>query len=63
MPPEPEDKLDATAQVVVSGPEDESLAWRQVDWRRTEREYGGCGNGSSRHPKRGTFRGSAGCRR
>jgi len=38
MPPEPEDKLDATALVVVSGPEDESLVWRQVDWRRAERE-------------------------
>jgi RNA-directed DNA polymerase len=38
MPPEPEDKLDAIAQAVVSGPEDESLAWRQVDWRRAERE-------------------------
>jgi RNA-directed DNA polymerase len=38
MPPEPEDRLDATAQVVVSGPEDESLGWRQVDWRRAERE-------------------------
>jgi RNA-directed DNA polymerase len=35
--PEPEDKLDATAQVVVSGPEDEMLDWRQVDWRRAER--------------------------
>ena len=36
--PEPEDKLDAaTAPVgVVSGPEDASLAWRQIDWRRTE---------------------------
>ena len=37
MIPEPEDKLDATAQVVVSGPEDEMLDWRQVDWRRAER--------------------------
>jgi RNA-directed DNA polymerase len=35
--PGPEDKLDATAQVVVSGPEDEMLDWRQVDWRRAER--------------------------
>jgi RNA-directed DNA polymerase len=32
--PEPEDKLDT---MVVSGPEDETLDWRQVDWRRAER--------------------------
>ena len=37
MIPEPEDKLDATAQVVVSGPEDDTLDWRQVDWRVAER--------------------------
>jgi RNA-directed DNA polymerase len=35
--PEPEDKLDATAQAVVSGPEDDHLEWRQIDWRRAER--------------------------
>jgi RNA-directed DNA polymerase len=35
--PEPEDKLGATAQVVVSGPEDDRLDWRQIDWRRAER--------------------------
>jgi RNA-directed DNA polymerase len=36
--PEPEDKLDAaTATVgVVNGPEDATLDWRQVDWRRVE---------------------------
>jgi RNA-directed DNA polymerase len=34
--PEPEDKLDATANAEVSGPEDAALAWRQVDWRRAE---------------------------
>ena len=34
--PEPEDKLDATAQVVVSGPEDTTLDWRQIDWRQAE---------------------------
>ena len=36
--PEPEDKLDAaTAMVgVVNGPEDATLDWRQVDWRRVE---------------------------
>ena len=35
---EPKDKLDAaTAQaVVVSGPEDAALRWRQIDWRRAE---------------------------
>ena len=38
MTPEPEDKLDATAMVVVSGPEDAKLDWRQIDWRRIERE-------------------------
>jgi N-terminal domain of reverse transcriptase len=31
--PEPEDKLDT---MVVSGPEDATLDWRQVDWRRAE---------------------------
>ena len=34
--PEPKDKLDATAMVVVSGPEDDALRWRRVDWRRAE---------------------------
>jgi RNA-directed DNA polymerase len=34
--PEPEDKLDATAQAVVSGPEDVTLDWRQIDWRQVE---------------------------
>ncbi|MHB1836268.1 MAG: group II intron reverse transcriptase/maturase, partial [Solirubrobacteraceae bacterium] len=38
MIPEPEDKLDATAQVVVSGPEDDELDWRQIDWRRVEHD-------------------------
>ena len=36
MTPEPEDKLDATANVVVNGPEDASFDWRQVNWRRVE---------------------------
>jgi RNA-directed DNA polymerase len=34
--PEPEHKLDATANVVVNGPEDATFDWRQVDWRRME---------------------------
>src|SRR6516164_2696428 len=36
--PEPKDKLDAAtaSAVVVSGPEDDALRWRQVDWRRAE---------------------------
>ncbi len=34
--PEPEDKLDATANVAVNGPEDATSDWRQVDWRRAE---------------------------
>ena len=34
--PEPEDKLDATAAVVVNGPEDAPLDWHAVDWRRVE---------------------------
>jgi RNA-directed DNA polymerase len=33
---EPTDKLDATALAVVSGPEDEFLDWRQIDWRAVE---------------------------
>jgi RNA-directed DNA polymerase len=36
--PEPEDKLDTTTQVAVSGPEDQTLDWRQIEWRRVERE-------------------------
>ena len=36
--PEPKDKLDAATTVVVNGPEDAALAWRQVDWRRVEAE-------------------------
>jgi RNA-directed DNA polymerase len=31
--PEPEDKLDT---IPVSGPEDASLDWRQIDWRQAE---------------------------
>ena len=38
MTPEPEDKLDATTQVAVSGAEDVMLDWRQIDWRHVERE-------------------------
>jgi RNA-directed DNA polymerase len=34
--PEPEDKLDATRNVVVNRPEDATFAWRQVDWRAAE---------------------------
>jgi RNA-directed DNA polymerase len=34
MTPEPEDKLDT---ITVSGPEDAMLDWRQIDWRRVER--------------------------
>jgi RNA-directed DNA polymerase len=34
---EPEDKLDATTNVVVSGPEDVASQWRQIDWRAAER--------------------------
>src|SRR6516165_9149609 len=36
--PEPKDKLDGTATVVVSGPEDDAERWRQIDWRRVEDE-------------------------
>ena len=36
--PEPEDKLDAKLATVgvVNGPEDATLDWRQVDWRRVQ---------------------------
>lgn len=34
--PEPEDKLDATTEVVVNGPEDAPFDWHAVDWRRAE---------------------------
>jgi RNA-directed DNA polymerase len=33
---EPEDKLDATTTVGVSGPEDATLDWRQIDWHQAE---------------------------
>ena len=36
MTPEPKDKLDTTATVVVNGPEDANLGWRQIDWRACE---------------------------
>ena len=36
--PEPEDKLDATTDVVVNGPEDAPFDWRQINWRRVEDE-------------------------
>jgi RNA-directed DNA polymerase len=36
--PEPDGKLDATTVVVVSGPKDDTLQWRQIDWRAAERE-------------------------
>ena len=32
--PEPKDKLDATTIVVVNGPEDATLDWHAIDWRR-----------------------------
>jgi N-terminal domain of reverse transcriptase len=34
--PEPKDKLDAATSVVVNGPEDATLDWRQIDWRACE---------------------------
>jgi RNA-directed DNA polymerase len=34
--PEPKDKLDAATSVAVNGPEDETLDWRQIDWRAVE---------------------------
>jgi len=34
--PEPEDKLDATTNVMVNGPEDAPFDWHAVDWRRVE---------------------------
>jgi len=36
MTPEPKDKLDTAATVVVNGPEDANLGWRQIDWRVCE---------------------------
>jgi hypothetical protein len=39
--PEPEDKLDTTTQVAVSGPEDQTLDWRQIEWRGDVSESGG----------------------
>jgi RNA-directed DNA polymerase len=34
--PEPEDKLDAMATVVVNGPEDAPFDWHAIDWRGVE---------------------------
>ena len=39
MTPELKDKLDATAAVVVNGPEGATFDWRQVDWRAVERVF------------------------
>ena len=36
--PEPEDKLDATTDVVVNGPEDAPFDWHQINWRWAEDE-------------------------
>ena len=36
MTPEPKDKLDIAATVVVNGPEDATLGWHAVDWRACE---------------------------
>jgi len=36
MTPEPKDKLDTATSVVVNGPEDANLGWRQIDWRACE---------------------------
>jgi RNA-directed DNA polymerase len=36
MTPELKDKLDATAAVVVNGPEGATFDWRQVEWRAVE---------------------------
>jgi RNA-directed DNA polymerase len=34
--PEPKDKLGAATTVAVNGPEDDTLGWRQIDWRHAE---------------------------
>jgi RNA-directed DNA polymerase len=36
MTPEPTDKLDIAASVVMNGPEGELLEWSQIDWRTVE---------------------------
>jgi RNA-directed DNA polymerase len=36
MTPEPTDKLDIAASVVMNGPEGELLDWSQIDWRTVE---------------------------
>ena len=60
--PEPKDKLDATTNVVVNGPEDAPLDWRQVDWRRVEDEVRRLRQRIFTASRRGTFDGSAACR-
>ena len=62
MTPEPEDKLDATTNVGVSGPEDGRLDWRQVDWRRAEDNVRRLRQRIFTASKAGDLTGSAGCR-
>ena len=64
MIPEPEDKLDAATAPVdaASGPEDASLDWRQIDWRRAEENVRRLRRRIFTASKAGTCQGSAGCR-
>ena len=60
--PEPEDKLDAAARVAVSGPEDATLDWGQIDWRRVERDVRRVRQRIFTASKAGDPARSAGCR-
>ena len=50
--PEPEDKLDPTATVVVNGPEDAPFDCTPSTGGGSKMTYGGCGSGSSRRRRR-----------
>ena len=62
MTPEPKDKLDATTTVVVNGPEDANLGWRQIDWRACEASVRRLRQRIFTASQAGDLRGSATCR-
>jgi RNA-directed DNA polymerase len=60
--PEPKDKLDAATMVVVNGPEDATLDWRDIDWRAREATVRRLRQRIFTASRAGTFHGSATCR-
>jgi hypothetical protein len=62
MTPEPTGKLDATTTVVVNGPEDAVIGWRQIDWRAAEASVRRLRQRIFTASKAGDLQGSAVCR-